>query len=349
MTTVFSNFGLPELLAGVIVVALNIYALMGGADFGGGVWDLFARGPRREQQRALIAQAIGPIWEANHVWLVVVVVLCFTCFPGAFAALGTVLHIPLSILLVGIVMRGSAFVFRSYGSRTWQQRRRWGAIFAVASTLTPLLLGVVIGAVSTGAVGNAMAQAGALPFTAVYVDPWLAPFPLATGALALSLFAMLAAVYLTVETHDVDLQEDFRRRALVAAAAVFVAAFSALAIAHHEAPMVRAGLMASAWALPFQIATGISAVGAIAALWTRRYRAARLAAAAQVSLILWGWALSQFPDVVPPSLTIRGAAAPAVTLRIVTGALAAGALLLVPSLIYLRRTFAARRPGAPRG
>jgi cytochrome bd ubiquinol oxidase subunit II len=339
-----TGIGLPEIVAGVIVVALNVYALTGGADFGGGVWDLFATGPRRDEQRALIAEAIGPIWEANHVWLVVVIVLCFTGFPAAYAALGTVLHIPLAILLVGIVMRGSAFVFRSYGSRSWEQRRRWGAIFAVASTLTPLLLGVVIGAISTGAVGAAATQTGELPFATVYVSPWFAPFPLATGALTLALFAMLAAVYLTIETPDVDLQDDFRRRALLAAGAVFVAAFAALAIAHYEAPMLRAGLMTSRWALPFQVATGIAAVGAIAALWTRRYRAARLAAAAQVSLILWGWAFSQFPYVVPPSLTIRGAAAPTVTLRIVVTALGAGALILIPSLAYLRHTFAARDP-----
>ena len=348
MTGVFSHLGLPELVAGVIVVALNVYALMGGADFGGGVWELFARGPRREQQRALIAQAIGPIWEANHVWLVVVVVLTFTGFPAAYAAMGTVLHIPLAILLVGIVMRGSAFVFRSYGSRTWEQRRRWGAMFAIASTLTPLLLGVVIGALSTGAVGAAAAQTGALPFIDVYVHPWLAPFPLAVGALALALFAMLAAVYLTLETPDADLQDDFRRRALAAAGAVFVAAFAALAIAHHEAPMMRAGLMNSRWAPPFQLSTGVAAVTVIAALWLRRYRVARAAAGAQLSLILWGWAFSQFPYVVPPTLTIRAAAAPAITLRIVTAALAAGALLLVPSLVYLRRTFSAQSSEGPR-
>ncbi|MDE3152179.1 MAG: cytochrome d ubiquinol oxidase subunit II [Gemmatimonadota bacterium] len=333
-------------MAAVIVLALNVYALTGGADFGGGVWDLFAGGPRREQQRALIAQAIGPIWEANHVWLVVVVVLCFTAFPPAYALLGTVLHIPLALLLVGIVMRGSAFVFRSYGSRTWEQRRRWGATFAVASTLTPLLLGVTIGAIATGAVGDAGGQPAALPFREVYVAPWFAAFPLLTGALALALFAMLAAVYLTLETHDPALQDDFRRRGLMAAVMVFVCAFAALIAAHVDAPIMRAGLMTSPWALPFQIATGVAAIAVIASLWRRRYGAARLAAGAQVSLMLWGWAVAQYPYVVPPTLTIRGAAAPRITLQIVAWALAAGALLLVPSLAYLRRTFRARRPAS---
>ncbi len=343
MSIVPFPFGLPELFAGIIVVALNVYVLTGGADFGGGVWDLLASGPRRDRQRQFIAQTIAPIWEANHVWLVLVVVLTFTAFPAAFATLGTVLHIPLALMLVGVVLRGAAFVFRSYGSRSREQRRNWGRIFAVASTLTPLLLGIVIGAVSTGAVGATQARIGAATFQAVFVAPWWSPFPVAVGVLALSLFAMLAAVYLAYETQDDALREDFRRRALAAAAAVFVAAFGALAVSQRDAPMMRAGLLGSAWAVPLQVATGISAITAIGALWWRHYPVARLAAATQLSLILWGWAFAQFPYVVPSSLTIRNSVAPRVTLVIVAWALVAGAVLLIPSLFYLRRTFATHR------
>ncbi|MCR4374410.1 MAG: cytochrome d ubiquinol oxidase subunit II [Acidobacteria bacterium] len=343
MTSALSPFGLPELFAGIIVGALNVYVLTGGADFGGGVWDLLTSGPRRNQQRQFIAQTIGPIWEANHVWLVLVVVLTFTAFPAAFATLGTVLHLPLAVMLVGIVLRGAAFVFRSYGSRSPEQRRNWGRTFAVASTLTPLLLGIVIGAISTGAVGAAQVQIGAATFRDVFVAPWWSPFPIAVGVLALALFAMLAAVYLAYETHDEALREDFRRRALAAAAAVFVAAFGALAVSQRDAPMMRAGLLGSSWALPLQVATGASAVTAIGALWWRRYAVARLAAATQLSLILWGWAFAQFPYVVPSSLTIRNSVAPRVTLVLVAWALAAGAVLLIPSLLYLRRTFATHR------
>ena len=343
MTFVPPSLGLPELFAGIIVVALNVYVLTGGADFGAGVWDLFASGPRRNQQRDFIAHTIGPIWEANHVWLVLVVVLTFTAFPAAFATLGTVLHIPLALMLVGIVLRGAAFVFRGYGSRSQEERRNWGRIFAVASTFTPLALGVVIGAVSTGAVGAAQAQIGAASFRSVFVAPWWSPFPVAVGVLALALFAMLAAVYLAYETQDGPLREDFRRRALAAAAAVFAAAFGALAVAHRDAPLMRAGLVGSAWAVPFQVATGLSAITAIGALWWRRYTVARLAAAAQLSLILWGWAFAQFPYLVPSDLTIRNTVAPRITLVIVAWALAAGAVLLIPSLLYLRRTFATQR------
>ena len=134
---------LPDLLAGIIFVALNAYALLGGADFGGGVWDLLAAGPRKERQQQLIAEAIGPVWEANHVWLILAIVLLFTCFPPAFARLGTLLHIPLSLVLIGIVLRGSAFTFWRYGGGGHGDpaQRHWGVTFAVASLVTPLLLG----------------------------------------------------------------------------------------------------------------------------------------------------------------------------------------------------------------
>src|SRR4051812_28687139 len=172
------DVGLPELIAGIMVVALNAYVLMAGADFGGGVWDLLARGPRRTRQRELIANSIAPIWEANHVWLIVVVVMLFTAFPVVFGILGTVLHIPLTLMLIGVVLRGSAFVFRSYGSRGQTTRHRWGAAFAIASVATPVVLGDIIGAVASGDVGEAAARVGRASFASVFVAPWLAPFPI---------------------------------------------------------------------------------------------------------------------------------------------------------------------------
>src|SRR6476469_7098960 len=133
---------LPEITAWIIVVALNAYVLFGGADFGGGVWDLLASGSRRDKQRTLVSHAIGPIWEANHVWLIVVVVMLFVCFPPAFAAFGTILHIPLTLMLVGIVLRGSAFIFRSYSLGPRSEQRGWGRVFAVSSLITPVVLGM---------------------------------------------------------------------------------------------------------------------------------------------------------------------------------------------------------------
>jgi cytochrome d ubiquinol oxidase subunit II len=344
----FASVGYAELVAGVMIVALTAYALMGGADFGGGVWDLLATGPRRDAQRSLIAAAIGPIWEANHVWLIIVVVMLFTGFPDAFATLGIVLHVPLTLMLAGIVLRGSAFVFRSYG-REHGAQRRWGRVFAISSIVTPVLLGIVIGAIASGDVGRAAQRipvngvASTASFAELYVTPWLAPFPIAVGAMALTLFAFLAAVYLILATDDEFLRDDFRARALAGATAVFAAAFVALLVAHREAPTMARGLMESTRAQVFQGVTGVAATTAIWALWTRRYQVARVAAATQVTLVLWGWAFVQFPLLIPPRGTIAGLAAPVVTLRLLLLALLCGSVILVPSLVYLFRTFARAR------
>jgi cytochrome bd ubiquinol oxidase subunit II len=340
------DVGLPEVVALIMVIALNAYALTGGADFGGGVWDLLARGPGREAQRALIAEQIAPIWEANHVWLILVVVMLFTAFPAAFAALGIVLHIPLTLMLLGIVARGSSFVFRSYGAHDDASQRRWGRVFAIASVVTPLLLGIIVGAIVSGAAGAAATRVPAAPgaampsYASVYVAPWLAPFPVAVGVLALAMFAFLAAVYLGAR--EPALRDAFRRRAFWSAGAMFVSAFGALGIAWMTTPHVTSRLMRGG-ALALQFAIAVSALGAIGALYERRWQLARIAAAAQVSLILWGWVLVQAPYVLPPTMTVRNAAAPRVTLELLVGALAAGAVILLPALAYLFRTFGAER------
>jgi cytochrome d ubiquinol oxidase subunit II len=329
------ELGLPDILAAVLALSLNAYVLFGGADFGGGVWDLLASGPRRERQRAVIAHAIGPIWEANHVWLILAIVLTFTCFAPVYARLGTILHIPLTLMLVGIVLRGSAFTFRTYDTRGDAAQRRWGRTFASASVITPVLLGVSIGAVASGRV-RPMSSAGFVP---QFVEPWLTPFALSVGVLALVLFAFLAAVFLTMETHDPELCEDFRRRALGAGVAVFFASALVLVLSHDAAPLVRTGLMASSWALPLHLATGVSAIIVLAALWFRRFRLARVAVGLQVSLIFWGWALAQYPLLIPPDLTIANSAAPDSTLRLVLIALGVGGAVLLPSLWYLFQVF----------
>jgi cytochrome d ubiquinol oxidase subunit II len=329
---------LADVLAALLALSLNAYVLFAGADFGGGVWDLLATGPRRARQREVIGHAIGPIWEANHVWLILAIVLTFTCFPAVYARLGTVLHVPLTLMLVGIVLRGSAFTFRTYDDQRDSVQRRWGRIFAGASLLTPVLLGVCVGALAAGRVG----PVGGTTFVEGYIRPWLTPFSLAVGLLTLTLCALLAAVFLTLETDDPELVEDFRRRALLAGGAVFVAAFGTLLMAPAEAPLVEAGLMASRWSLPFHLATGAVAIAVLAALWRRRYHVARVAVGAQVSLILWGWAVAQYPFLVPPDLTIAGSAAPAVTLRLVAGTLVVGGAILLPSLFYLFRIFKGR-------
>jgi cytochrome d ubiquinol oxidase subunit II len=317
-----------------MVGSLVLYALLGGADYGGGVWDLFAFGPRAREQRKLIAEAISPVWEANHVWLILVIVILFTAFPPAFAAIATALHIPITLLLIGIVLRGTAFTFRTYDVQRDDVQRRWSIVFSIASIITPILLGTTLGAIASGTV---RVENGAV--TSGFFRSWLAPFPLAVGFFALALFAFLAAVYLTLEARERKLQEDFRMRAIMSGVAVGLLALTVFILAKTGAPTVRAGISRSWWALGLHVLTAIFATSAFVTLWTRRYRTARVCAAAQVTLILLGWAFAQFPHLVEPDLTISSAAAPQITLQLLLGALAAGAILLFPSYYYLFRIF----------
>lgn len=323
------------LLALALVATLTFYALLGGADYGGGVWDLLASGPTAKRQRATIARAIGPVWEANHVWLIVAIVIVFTAFPRAFAALSTFLHIPMLLVLLGIVMRGSAFVFRAYGPKDPRHERFWGRTFAIASAVTPLFLGVIVGAVTEGKLP--VEPVGS--FASVYILPWLTPFSMAVGVFALVLFGYLAAVYLAVEAEDADERMAFRSRALLSGVGVGVMAASVLMLAGTG---LRESLLTSAWAIPLHVATAVSAVVGLGLLWVERYAVARIAAAAQVSLILWGWALAQYPFAIRPHLTLSAAAAPDNVLVTLLQVLSAGAVILVPSLLFLFGIFGPR-------
>lgn len=320
--------------AGIMLTALTIYALTGGADFGGGLWDLFASGPRQKQQRRTIALAIGPIWEANHVWMILVVVLCFVAYPSAFATISIALHVPLTIMLVGIVLRGTAFVFRTYDSRRDQVQRRWGAVFSSASIVSPLMLGMCVGALGSGEI---RLQDGVV--TGGYFAPWLGLFPASVGGFVLALFALLASTYLTLESADPQLQEDFRIRALAAWAASGVFAWSTLLSAAAGAPQLYAGLVASNWALPFQVGVGFVSLMAGAMLWIRDYRLARVLAMALVSLVIWGWGMAQFPYLVVPDVHIMSAASPASAIKPMMWVLAIGALPLGASFWMLYTVF----------
>ncbi len=330
---------LERVSAWVMLAALVAYVLLGGADFGAGVWDLLAGGRRKRAQRDLIAHAIGPIWEANHVWLIVVIVLMFTCFPPAFAAVMTALHVPVTLVLVGIVLRGTSFTFRTYtGGGAAGSPELWGRLFSIASVLTPVLLGVVIGTIASG---RLRWEEGV--YTAGFFAPWLRPFPWVVGAFVLAIFSFLAAVYLCAEAGEHDLREDFRRRALAAAAGVGVCAAAAWVMAYRGAPLLSTNLAGSWWTWPLQISTGLAAVGAIAALIARKFLLARALAVLQVTLIVLGYGAALFPYLVVPDFTIESTASPVLTHRLVLGALAAGAVILLPSLYYLFRIFKGRR------
>jgi cytochrome d ubiquinol oxidase subunit II len=258
----------------------------------------------------------------------------FAAFPAAFARVSIALHVPISLMLAGIVLRGSAFVFRAYGQMGDRALMAWGRVFAAASTITPLLIGAIVGAVTEGRIDPEAAG-----FMAAYMDPWLTPFAIAVGVFALVLFAYLAAVYLTLEGREAAVVERFRVRALAAGVLAGVLALGVF-LAASRAPHVRAALTASPWAVPLHAATGASALAALWLLWTRRFWWARVAAAAQVTLIVWGWALAQYPYLVRPDLTIASSAAPESVLEVLLVALLAGAVVLIPSLVYLFRVFA---------
>jgi len=332
-------WGEPALLGAVMLAALILYVLFGGADFGGGVWHLLARGPRASRQRALIAEAIAPIWEANHVWLILVVVVLFTGFPSAFAMISTRFHAPMLALLLAIVVRGSAFAFRSASGERARERRGWSALFVAGSLASPLLLGMIAAAMVAGprAADLSTAHLG-------WSGPWLTPFALAAGLFTLALCAFLAAVYLTVEAEgDPELQEDFRRRALGAGIVGGALALATFLLSESGAPRVHQGLSIRRWSWPLHGATALFAVTALLAVGRRRFRLARLAAAAQVALVVLGWGASQYPFVVVPDLTLAAASAPRVTQTLLLATLGAGALVLFPSLRLLFRVFKSRR------
>ncbi|AKU91439.1 cytochrome d ubiquinol oxidase subunit II [Vulgatibacter incomptus] len=329
---------LAWILAAILLVALILYAVLAGADFGAGFWDLFASGPRAARQRDLVALAIGPVWEANHVWLVLVVVLLFTAFPPAFSTLTIALHVPLALMLLGIVARASSYVFRNYDVAGDRVQRRWGNLFAYASVVTPVLLGVVVGAISSGAIRVAPEE-GFRVLTGFFA-PWVRVFPFAVGFFTLSLFAFVAASYLIRETRDPELQEDFRVRALVAQGGVLVfaviSAFTARVGAHEQFAIA---LLGSWWSWLFFAAACFVATASTALLLYRMYELARILAAAEAAIVVAGWGFAHQPFLIAPDVTIANAAAPVATLRLLVIVLAAGVVILFPSLYWLYRVF----------
>lgn len=328
-----------RVMGGVLVLLLVIFCLTGGADYGGGIWDLFARGARSQRQRALIRSAIGPIWEANHAWLIVIVVVLFSNFPVAFTAISNALHIPLSLMLLGIVMRGCAFIFRSYDQGN---ARNWGLLFSFASVFTPLMLGVCVGSLST----SSTQFDTRFSVVSGFVQSWWQPFPWAAGCFTLVLFAFLAAAYLAEFARDSVLKEDFRKRALICAVLVAVMAVLCLFSAKFNAPVLFKGLTSRFWSLPMLVLTGLVSCAAFYALWRRYYGRARILVAGQVALIVFGWAFAQYPFVFVP-VTISMGAAPAHVMKISFLILLCGSALIIPSFLFLFRVFASDPVRAP--
>jgi cytochrome bd ubiquinol oxidase subunit II len=308
--------------ATVVVAALTLYAIFGGADFGGGVWDLFASGLRRDAQRDTISNAIGPVWESNHVWLIFAWVALFTCFPPAYADVGTYLNAPLTLALLGIVMRGAAFVFRNYAADP-ATARTWSLVFGASSIIAPFFLGDAIGAIATGRYD------------------WTSPFALSVGLFNVALCAQVAAVFLIAETDDPTLRDDFRRRAIRATIAVWIAGLVPAALARYAEPAFFSALTGSIARIAIAIAV-VLGIGVMLLVVRNREILARGAVGAEVVAVLAGWFGAQAPQLVPTRWTIEAAAAPSTTLSAFLIAVACGAVVLIPSLLYLFAIFKIR-------
>ncbi|MDQ3987745.1 MAG: cytochrome d ubiquinol oxidase subunit II [Actinomycetota bacterium] len=320
---------LAELVLGVMFAGLLAYALFGGADFGAGFWDLLAAGIRRgREQRALIEHSLGPVWEANHVWLIFVLVVLWTAFPTAFASLASTLYIPLTLAAFGIIARGAAFAFRKTVT-TLALQRFLGASFAVSSVVTPYFLGAVVGGVASGRVPPGIA-------TGDVIESWVNPTSALGGVLAIGTCAYLAAVFLCGDARREGatmLADRFRFRALITAAVVGAVALGGIAVLRADAPLLFDGLTGRGLpAIALSVAAGLVSLGLLA---TRRYALARVTAALAVIAVLCGWAAAQYPYVLPPLLTIQEAAAGHATLLAMLIALLVGGLIVIPALAYL--------------
>ena len=329
---------MTEAVAAVLWLSLTAYAVLAGADFGGGVWDALASGPRARRQRQAVAIAMGPVWEANHVWLIFMIVGLFTAFPTAFAALAVALYLPLTAAMTGIVLRGAAFAFRAHGREAAGATSPWGVIFGAASVLTPAFLGAAAAAVASGAIRVADGRVISGPLAG-----WTTLFAADLALLSVSLCAYLAATYLVVETQaEPDLQADFRRRAVWAGVASGAFALAGLALAWFTAPQLAGELLGRG--LPLLALALLNGPLALVAVLRGRPRIARIAVAAQVMFVLWAWAIGQWPLLVPPDLSIDATASPAATLSLLLVVVAAGMALLLPSLYVLFRVFKGRNP-----
>ncbi len=322
----------PVTLASIILVAgLLMYALFGGADFGGGIWTALAFGPRAREQREALFNAIGPVWETNHVWLIFVVVTLFTAFPAGFGNLFVVLMTPLVLALVGINFRGAAFAFRHFGRESKRETPLSARVFEIASVLTPFTLGLAVSAAAAGRI----VIAGRIPTE--NVSAWLNPFTILGGLVGMAICAYLAPVYMTVRVTG-DLQEDFRKESLAAGLALGILTSLMIPLAHYQAPLFAQRLFNS-WPMLFVMLAVLAGIVTETLLWLRRYFWAQLLAGATIVFTMAGFAAALHPDILIGQLTLRAAAAPYPTLAAFLAVLPIGALVLVPSLFYLYWTF----------
>jgi cytochrome bd ubiquinol oxidase subunit II len=318
----------PDVVAAVLWAGVTLYAVFGGADFGAGVWDLLAGGAERgARPRAFADRSLTPVWEANHVWLIFVLVMAWTAFPDGFAAVTSTLFVPLSLAALGIVLRGAGFAFRKV-TRPLAGRRLFGAAFASSSVLVPFFMGTAVGAVATGRVP---AHGAGDRLTS-----WANPTSAVVGALFVATGAYLAAVFLVADARgagDAGMASYFRRRALVSAAVAGALAAGGLVALHEQGHFVYHGLVHEG--LPLVIASGVCGAGALGLLVADVARGPRPLAVGAVATVVWGWGVAQHPYLLPRSLTIDAAAAPDGTLTALLAVFGAAVVVVAPALVLL--------------
>ena len=320
---------MTHVVAVVLMLAVTTYAVFGGADFGAGFWDLVAGGAARgARPREVIDHSIGPVWEANHVWLIFIFVVLWTGFPEAYASITLTLFVPLTIAAFGIVLRGSSFAFRKTVFRT-RDRRNFGAAFAVASVFVPYCFGAIAGGIASGRV-PAGGQAGD-PW-----DSWVNPTSVLGGILAVVVVAYLAAVYLVWDARrqgDPSMVEYFRRRAVVAAVVAGFVAFAGIFVLRADARYIFDGLTSRA--TPLVVLSGVCGVGSLVVLLRGAAHWARLLAIVAVGSVVIAWGVAQWPYILPTSLTVSDAAAPSGTLTTLVVATILLLVIVVPGFILL--------------
>jgi len=318
-----------DAVAGVLWIGVTLYAVFGGADFGAGFWSMLAGGGEGGRRpRELIDWAIGAVWEANHVWLIFILVVLWTGFPEAFEAVTSTLFIPLSLAALGIVLRGSGFAFQSV-ARTARGRRLATNLFGYSSLLTPFFMGTVVGAVASGRVpvGNAEGDA---------VTSWLNPLSLLVGALFVATSAYLAAVFLVSDARRADaadLERYFTTRALAAAVVAGGLGAAGIVVLHNDARYVYDGLTSDG--LPLVLLSLLCGVGVLVLLRRGVARGARPLAVGAVAAVIWGWGVAQYPYLLPTTLKIAAGAAPSATLTIVLIVFGVAVVLVIPSIALL--------------
>ena len=321
---------LDEIPIGFMLLGLIAYAVLGGADFGAGFWQLVSPGERGRPLREHAHHAMAPVWEANHVWLIFVLVIFWTAYPVAFGSVTSTLALPLFVAGLGIVLRGIGYAMRA-GAGSARELERVDLLFAASSVLAPFALGVTVGAIASGRVPVGNAEGG-------LVDSWAHPTPLFVGALAVATSAYLAAVFLAGDAARrgrADLAAAFRSRGLVAGVVAGGLAAAGLAVVESDAPRLWNGLTSGA-ALVAVIASGVAGTATLAFLRTGRWEPARFAAATAVTAVVLGWCLAQEPDLLP-GLSVNEAAADRATLVATVLCVIGGMALLLPSLFLLFR------------